>query len=993
MSQTDIIARLVLNGERFTAEARTRFEGLEAQARATSAKIGSAFSTVGKVAGLFGASLGIAELAGAATRALDYASSLGEVAQQLGVTTKDLQVYRYAATQVGIEQDEIDKGLAKLTQTLGQAAVGAKKPEAAFDALGISVRDTSGHVKTAGQVIPEIAAALKGVTDPAQRAAVEIALFGKTGQKLDTLLSGGRGQIDNLREAAERLGLVLSDRQIQNADDAADKLAAVKQVLEARIAGVVADNAESIVGLANSLEVLVGKAERAGAAWVAFKNSTAGQFLGFVNQGASWLNPVAVSTKMFGRAVGQAEPNRGSDPASLAKTRAAIFAGDPLADFRKGIDIKPFLDASDGKSKSSRSGGGKSDAERQAEQAKKDGDRLQDQLDRYIAGQREEIKLGEMRADGLEREADVQEAISRAEDQFRDIVGLSVAEIEKKYGRTKDQAVAMQEQLRIAKELAATEAGGAFDDRALEEGARNAQKVARKANDELQKAYDEQQRMQEDQIRGLADFYQSAFEGGSGSVWKDFKEQGKRVIAEMAALYTLQMLSGQKTSSLTSLMGMVPSAQGGLLGAFSGAAGLIGSASSLFGGASAGAGLAASGGAMRALTSGSAGAGAASGLLGAASTAAPYLAIASFALPLISGLFKKTKKGSATLGFTDGDLGVVSTAGNSSSRKASASSAGGSVADALRQIAEQLGGDLDGPISTSIGIRKKSYRVDTTGAGRTKGAGVLDFGSDQQAAQEAAIRDALSDGVLKGISAASQKILASGQDLDKAITKALSIEHIPKLLKQRNDPLGAAMDDLNDQFATLIKTLNEGGASAEQFAQAQQLYALELEDVKTNTKGAASSLKEFLAGMKAGSNSPYSLRQQEESALASLKPYFDKIDAGGAIDQDAYLAAAQIYLDVERQLNGSTQGYFEALDRVQAETNKAIARIDNAQPIRTFADPFAEATAKATQASAEIQAQHTQQLQGIRADLGTVTTAINSLAAGWSFVGGARSFR
>jgi len=58
-----------------------------------------------------------------------------------------------------------------------------------------------------------------------------------------TLLDKGKGQIDGLRDAAERLGIVLSDEQINKADETADKLSALKQVLEARIAIAVTDNA------------------------------------------------------------------------------------------------------------------------------------------------------------------------------------------------------------------------------------------------------------------------------------------------------------------------------------------------------------------------------------------------------------------------------------------------------------------------------------------------------------------------------------------------------------------------------------------------------------------------------------------------------------------------------------------------------------------------------------------------------------------------------
>lgn len=208
-----------------------------------------------------GAALALDQLRGVAQRALDYASSLGEVAQQLGVTTKGLQVYRYAATQVGIAQEDMDKGLAKLTLSLGKAEAGSKSQTAAFNALGISLQQISG--KTADQVIPLIAEGLAKIPDPAKRAAIEVELFGKAGQKLDTLLSGGAAGVRDFSNEAERLGLVLSNEQIQNADNLADKLASLNKQLETRIAGVVADNAKSILDLANAFASLAESALKA----------------------------------------------------------------------------------------------------------------------------------------------------------------------------------------------------------------------------------------------------------------------------------------------------------------------------------------------------------------------------------------------------------------------------------------------------------------------------------------------------------------------------------------------------------------------------------------------------------------------------------------------------------------------------------------------------------------------------------------------------------
>ncbi|HEY8593315.1 MAG TPA: phage tail tape measure protein [Sphingomicrobium sp.] len=263
----DLAVNLTMNVADFTRNASVaerRADAMKAKFDGIGSKITSGIkgSVVGFATGLAGA-FTIDAIVGLAKSGLEYASSLGEVAQQLGVTSTELQEYRYAATQVGIAQDEMDQGLAKLTRSLGVASSGTGAQAKVFAELGISVRDANGHVKTAGAVMPELANALAKIPDPAKRAAIEVTLFGKSGQKLDTLLSGGASQINNLRDAAQKLGVVLSEKQIQKADETADKLAALKTVLQAQIAGVVADNADAIMKLADSFADLATEAVKA----------------------------------------------------------------------------------------------------------------------------------------------------------------------------------------------------------------------------------------------------------------------------------------------------------------------------------------------------------------------------------------------------------------------------------------------------------------------------------------------------------------------------------------------------------------------------------------------------------------------------------------------------------------------------------------------------------------------------------------------------------
>jgi hypothetical protein len=240
------------------------------------------------------ASLSVGMFVNVIKNALEYAGSLAEVSQQIGVTSKDLQTLRFAAGQVGVSQEQLETGLSKLTITLGKVAAGAKAPTDALKAIGISAQELKG--KDTGEAFRMIADALGKVTDRAQRAAVEVALFGKSGAALDNLLSGGSAALNQLTDAAEKLGIVLSDEQIAHADDTADKLEALKTVLSANIASVVADNSDAILTLANALASLVGSIGPAVSGW----RTMIAEFKAGANELRSLPNPADLARALAG---------------------------------------------------------------------------------------------------------------------------------------------------------------------------------------------------------------------------------------------------------------------------------------------------------------------------------------------------------------------------------------------------------------------------------------------------------------------------------------------------------------------------------------------------------------------------------------------------------------------------------------------------------------------------------------------------------------------
>ncbi|WP_408585910.1 hypothetical protein [Novosphingobium sp.] len=235
--------------------------------------------------------------------ALDYASGLSEAAQQMGVTVEALQQFRLLAAQSGVEQETMDKALQKLTRSMGEAAAGGKKQATAFDELGISIRDSNGHMKTADQLLPEIAGALEKVASPAERAKYEVALFGKAGQDLEPLLGQGEQAIRDFMKQAQDAGIIISKDLADKSDAAADKIEFLKTKLEMKWNVKVAEHAGEIEAIVDKIDQLVDRLFRLIDLLGRFANSPGGRLLAKINDVASLANPLGAAGKLGGMAL------------------------------------------------------------------------------------------------------------------------------------------------------------------------------------------------------------------------------------------------------------------------------------------------------------------------------------------------------------------------------------------------------------------------------------------------------------------------------------------------------------------------------------------------------------------------------------------------------------------------------------------------------------------------------------------------------------------
>lgn len=188
---------------------------------------GKTTAGMGKLAGVLATVAG--SIAGFAVGTLlvggaKAAAAMGDLADQIGVTTDTLQTLHYAFSQTGIKAGEGERAIAALTDKIGDAADGNMAAIGAFRRLGVAFQDANGVARATDDVLLDVADALARIPSAAERASAAKDLFGRAGQKLLPLLQQGSLGLKGFGEEAERLGLKFDPEVIEKANQAMNEL-------------------------------------------------------------------------------------------------------------------------------------------------------------------------------------------------------------------------------------------------------------------------------------------------------------------------------------------------------------------------------------------------------------------------------------------------------------------------------------------------------------------------------------------------------------------------------------------------------------------------------------------------------------------------------------------------------------------------------------------------------------------------------------------------
>lgn len=224
-------------------------------AASTLQSVGGAVSEIGgkifSLTGLVSALAGGAGFTMLVRSSMETIAGTARLADSMGIATEKLSGLHYASKIAGVGAEELDGGLEKMLHSLGEAAAGGGEAGAAFQHLGLSAQQLA--AMSPDQAFTAIAEGLKSIQNPAERTAVTMQIFGRSGAQLLPLLMKGADGIKAAQAEAERLGVTFNRLDAAKVEAANASMRRMQAVFEGAAQTLAIQLAPFIEAAANKL--------------------------------------------------------------------------------------------------------------------------------------------------------------------------------------------------------------------------------------------------------------------------------------------------------------------------------------------------------------------------------------------------------------------------------------------------------------------------------------------------------------------------------------------------------------------------------------------------------------------------------------------------------------------------------------------------------------------------------------------------------------------
>jgi len=212
---------------------------------------------------------GLADLGSSIVNTVSEVGALGDEidkeSQKLGLSSDTYQELAYAMEMSGSSIDDVSRGMRNISEALAGVEDGVDGATDKFDALGVSLTNSDGTLKSQEQVLLESIDALSNMESVTQRNALANDIFGKSYTELAPLLNSGSDGIEALMQEAKDYGMVMSRDAVNASANYDDALTRLNGTIQGVKNGVVGEFLPAITDLVNAFSALAIGSEDAGA--------------------------------------------------------------------------------------------------------------------------------------------------------------------------------------------------------------------------------------------------------------------------------------------------------------------------------------------------------------------------------------------------------------------------------------------------------------------------------------------------------------------------------------------------------------------------------------------------------------------------------------------------------------------------------------------------------------------------------------------------------
>jgi hypothetical protein len=163
--------------------------------------------------GLLAAAFAMTEIVNFISDAIEAGDALDKLSQKTGIAVEALSGLELAGKLADVSTEGMANGIKKLNKALADAQDPTDKQAYAFKSLGIATTDSTGHLRSANDVLLDLADVFKNSEDGPLKVAAAMQLMGKAGTDMIPLLNGGSEELKKITQESKDFGLVWSKDQ------------------------------------------------------------------------------------------------------------------------------------------------------------------------------------------------------------------------------------------------------------------------------------------------------------------------------------------------------------------------------------------------------------------------------------------------------------------------------------------------------------------------------------------------------------------------------------------------------------------------------------------------------------------------------------------------------------------------------------------------------------------------------------------------------------